>query len=135
MTFDYPLVFFYTRDLARTASFYEGTLGLTLVRDQGACRIYRVGASGVIGFCERASTPAQPEGEPVGLPTGVILTLVAADVDGWHDRLRAADVPIEHPPKHNPAYQIYHFFFRDPNGYLLEIQRFDTPLEVTAPSD
>ena len=34
---------------------------------------------------------------------------------------------IEKPPTHNPEFAIYHFFFRDPSGYLLEIQRFDDP--------
>lgn len=118
--FEYPLVFFQTRHLARTAQFYEETLGLTLVREQENCRIYRVG-TGYIGFCQRDTAPAEPQ--------GVILTLVTQNVDGWYERLRGVGVPFDQPPEHNPTYQIYHCFFRDPNGYLLEIQRFDTALD------
>ena len=118
--FDYPLVFFYTRDLAQTARFYEGVLGLILARDQGVCRIYQVGERGYIGFCERESVPDQPE--------DVILTLVTEDVDAWYARLCDQGVTFEKPPTQNPTYGIYHCFFRDLNGYLLEIQRFDEPL-------
>jgi catechol 2,3-dioxygenase-like lactoylglutathione lyase family enzyme len=31
-------------------------------------------------------------------------------------------------PADNPPYRIYNAFVRDPNGYLLEIQRFWEPL-------
>ena len=31
------------------------------------------------------------------------------------------------PPALNPEYGIYHCFLRDPNGYLVEIQRFLDP--------
>lgn len=119
MTFDYPLTFLYTRDLAATAHFYEEVLALPLVRDQGTCRIYSVGR-GYVGFCTRADAPTQPQ--------GVILTLVTDDVDGWFRRLQAADVTVEKAPAQNPTYDIYHCFLRDPNGYLLEIQRFNDPL-------
>ena len=39
----------------------------------------------------------------------------------------AAGADIETRPEHNLEYRIYHFFLRDPNGYLLEIQRFEDP--------
>mgnify|MGYP005851620799 CR=1 FL=1 len=117
---DYPLTFFATRDLAATDRVYRDVLGLALARDQGDCRIYRVGERGFVGFCQRESAPAQP--------AGVILTLVTADVEGWHARLTAQGVTFERPPQHNPTYGITHCFLRDPNGYLLEIQRFDEPL-------
>ena len=42
-------------------------------------------------------------------------------------RLADAGVPFEKEPAHSPEYGIYHCFFRDPNGYLLEIQQFDDP--------
>jgi hypothetical protein len=32
------------------------------------------------------------------------------------------------PPAHSDTYRIYHCFLRDPNGYLVEFQRFDDPL-------
>jgi len=118
--FDRQITFLYTRDLEATARFYEDVLGLPLARDQGDCRIYRVSAAGYLGFCRRSEPPAPP--------AGIIITLVTADVDGWYARLLARGVAFEKPPAANPRYGIYHCFLRDPNGILIEIQRFDHPL-------
>ena len=52
------------------------------------------------------------------------MTLVTDEVDGWHRRLTAAGVPVEQAPRDNDTYRVYHAFYRDPDGYLLEIQRF-----------
>lgn len=111
--------FLYTRDLAATAHFYEDVMGLQLALDQGDCRIYRIAESAFLGFCERENAPEHPE--------GVILTIISEEVDRWHLHLRDHDVVIEKEPTFNPDYQIYHCFLRDPNGYLIEIQRFDDP--------
>src|SRR5262249_10767839 len=48
------ITFLDTRDLARTADFYERILGLRLARDQGRCRIYHVSGNAYVGFCETA---------------------------------------------------------------------------------
>ena len=117
--FDQQVTFLATRDLNATAHFYEKILRLPLVLDQGVCRIYRVGGDAFLGFCESESAPAKPE--------GVIITLVSQDVDGWHRRLREQGVAFEKPPALNPKFNIYHCFLRDPNGYLLEIQKFLDP--------
>lgn len=118
--FPQQVTFLYTRDLAATAQFYEEALGLPLVRDQGDCRIYRVSADAFLGFCRRDTAPEEPQ--------GIIITMVTDDVDGWYARLRARGVTFEQPPQANPQYRIYHCFLRDPNGHLIEIQRFDDPL-------
>ncbi len=119
-TVDYPITFFFTRDLEKTAAFYADVLGLELARDQGDCRIFRVGTGGFVGFCQREHT--------LDTPHGVILTLVTDDVDGWYYDLVAKGVEFETPPSLNPQYNIYHCFLHDPNGYLIEIQRFNEPL-------
>jgi catechol 2,3-dioxygenase-like lactoylglutathione lyase family enzyme len=115
--FEQCVTFLYTADLAATAHFYTEVVGLPLVLDQGSCRIYRVSADGFLGFCERAGAA----------PSGVIVTLVTQDVDGWHARLCERGASIAQAPAFNPTYNIYHCFLRDPNGYLLEIQRFCDP--------
>ena len=116
---DQQITFLYTRDLAATARFYEDVLGLPLALDQGDCRIYRVTDDAFFGFCRRT---AAPEG-----PNGVILTLVTQEVDRWYRHLSAKGAAFEKPPALNPEYNIYHCFLRDPNGYLIEIQRFLNP--------
>jgi catechol 2,3-dioxygenase-like lactoylglutathione lyase family enzyme len=118
-TIDQQVTFLYCRDLETTARFYQDTLGLRLVLDQGSCRIYRVTESAFVGFCQREGIPAAKE--------GVIFTLVSQDVDGWYRYLLEKDVVIEKPPAENPQYNIYHLFLRDPDGYLIEIQRFNDP--------
>ena len=104
-TIDRQITFLYTRDLATTARFYEQILGLPLVLDQGSCR--------------REAAPEQP--------TGIILTIVTDEVDEWYRYLKAQNVDFKKLPTYNPDYNIYHCFLRDPNGYLIEIQRFLDP--------
>jgi catechol 2,3-dioxygenase-like lactoylglutathione lyase family enzyme len=113
------ITFLYTRDLATTARFYEEVMGLPLVLDQGGCRIYRVQGEAYLGFCERASAPEVPE--------GVLFTLVTPDVDAWYTYLAERGVPFDKTPAVNETYGIYHCFARDPNGYIIEIQRFLDP--------
>ncbi|GAB4575627.1 MAG: hypothetical protein Kow0077_28030 [Anaerolineae bacterium] len=118
--FEQQVTFLYTHDLEATAHFYGQLLGLPLVRDQGDCRIFRVSSGAYIGFCARPQAAIQT--------VSLIVTLVTPDVEGWYERLRAAGVAFEQPPQSNPRYAITHCFLRDPNGYLIEIQRFDEPL-------
>ena len=111
------VTFIYATDLEASHRFYHEVLGLTLVLDQGACRIYRVTAAAYVGLCDhRESSPA-----------GVILTLVTDDVDAWYRRLEAAGIEIEAPPSYSERFDVYQFFARDPDGHLVEIQRFGAP--------
>lgn len=116
--FDAQITFCYTPDLKATARFYEEVLGLELALDQGVCRVYRVARGAFLGFCTRADAPR---------PESIIRTFVTPDVDEWHARLRARGVTCEQAPEYNVEFQIYHCFARDPNGYRIEIQRFEDP--------
>jgi catechol 2,3-dioxygenase-like lactoylglutathione lyase family enzyme len=116
---DQQITFVYTRDLERSARFYAEVLGLELVLDQGACRIFRVAGEGFLGVCRDPARGVVPE--------GVTLTFVTPEVDAWHERLAAAGVTLEGPPRETPAFGIYNFFARDPDGYRIEFQRFLDP--------
>ena len=120
MIFDQQVTFLYASDLQVSRAFYENILDLPLVLDQGACRIYQVSKDGFLGICQchEETTPARD---------GVIFTLVSEDVDGCYDRLISNGAEIEAPPVQNTDFNIYHFFLRDPDGYLLEVQRFCDP--------
>jgi catechol 2,3-dioxygenase-like lactoylglutathione lyase family enzyme len=115
------ITFLDTPDLARTADFYERILGLRLARDQGTCRIYHVSGQAYLGFCQRAGASAEPH--------GVVVTLITDGVDELCAHLRRQGVEFVKEPADNPPYRIYNAFVRDPNGYLVEIQRFWEPLE------
>ena len=118
------IIFLYCSDLQRTARFYEDLLDFQLVVDQGSCRIVNVAGrgGGYLGYCERLA------GE--NALTGVILTFVVnanEEVDAWYEKLVERGVGVNDPPRFNPDYGIYHFFFNDPDGYKLEIQAFQDP--------
>ena len=113
---DQQITFFYTQDGPKTWAFYEQVLELPLVLDQGGCRIYRVAGDAYVGFCERAG-PRPTE--------GALFTIVTDEVDAWAENLKTLNVELTQQPQHNAEYRIYHFFARDPNGYLIEFQKFD----------
>jgi len=109
------LVFLSVRDLERSSAFYR-SLGLEIVVDQGSCHILGEGGTMMVGVC----------GGRVPSPDGVIVTLVAAEVERVCADLETAGVVFEQTPRLNPEYAITHAFLRDPDGYLVEIQRFET---------
>ncbi len=111
------IAFLPTRDLEAAHRFWNGLVGLELALDQGACRIYRVADGGYIGFCA-SGEPPQPAGR-------VVLTLVTPDVEDWHRRLVAAGVPTDGEPRLNERFRIFHFYAEAPDGYRLEVQRFE----------
>ena len=115
--FESQITFVYVRNLEESRNFYEDILGLELVHDQGTCRIVIIAGEAFLGYC---SIDSQKRGGE-----GVLLTLVVNEVDEWYQHLRDNKVTLFDPPRHNPEYGIYHFFFLDPDGYKWEIQRFD----------
>ncbi|MEH2135469.1 VOC family protein [Nostoc sp.] len=115
------ITFFYTHNFKDSTEFYEQMLGLKLWLDQGTCRIYTVSGSGYLGFCQASETSTPPADKQ----PSVIFTLVTQQVNEWFEYLKQRGVKFEKPPTLNEKYNIYHCFFRDPSGYLIEIQRFE----------
>jgi catechol 2,3-dioxygenase-like lactoylglutathione lyase family enzyme len=118
---DQQNTFLYSHNLTISAQFYEEVMGLSLWKDQGSCRIYQVASDGYLGICQASDLKRPVTGEQ----SNVIFTLVTQQVDEWYQWLTEKGVNIEKPPTFNKKYHIYHFFLRDPDGYLLEIQRFE----------
>ena len=109
------IVFLPTNDLPATTHFYQKLLKLELFIDQGDCVIFKSCENGYIGFCER----------PVNIVEGrIILTLIVDNVDLAYVTLTSDGNIQAAPPIANQKYRIYHFFITDPNGYLVEIQKF-----------
>lgn len=116
----YSITFFYYDDLAPISAFYEQVLGLELVLDQGVARIYRIAGQNYFGIVDgnRGHLQAQPR-------SAVLLTLVDDDVAGWHQRLSEQGVAGLSAIQRGTYCE--HFFFEDPAGYAIEIQRFHNP--------
>lgn len=119
LVFESQITFFRTNDLLNTAQFYEEIIGLKLVLDQGKCRIYQVSKGGYIGFCHSTIVSADK--------STVIFTLVTSEVDKWYEKLESKGVVFESKLVYNSTYKIYHAILKDPNGYLIEIQKFIDP--------
>lgn len=117
MSYTGSLVFLFVADLDRSAAFYE-SLGLEVLIDQGSCRILGVEGTLMIGVC----------GDRIPAPDGVIFTLVTDRVEEVCAELAGRGVVFEQEPRHSPEYDITHAFLRDPDGYLVEIQRFESTL-------
>ena len=113
------ITFYYSDQFEATRNFYQIILGLKLVLDQGKCLIFEVSTTGYIGFCDKSEISPNDH---------MIFTLVTDDVDEWYKYLINKKVNIDRPPVYNADYNIYHLFFRDPNSYWIEIQKFYDPL-------
>jgi len=117
-SFDQQVTFLAVSDLERSTAFYAGTLGLEPVLDQEDCRILALSTTAFVGLCLR------PDAVDT---TGIVVTFVTDEVDRWHELLVEAGVVCEKAPNRNERYNIYQAFYRDPDGYLIEIQQFLDP--------
>lgn len=113
------ITFLYTQDLPRLSRFYEAVLGLDCVLDQGRCRIFRASATALIGLCD---IPGRPRGTD-----GVLVSFAVPDVDAAQAALAARGVVFDGPVQDGMGGTIRSAFFRDPEGYRLEIQSFLRP--------
>lgn len=109
------IIFLPTNDLKITTHFYQDMLELKLFLDQGDCVIFKTCEKGYIGFCQRAVNIVEGK---------IIITLIVEDVDQVYEELVAKNNIKTSPPTINEKYRIHHFFITDPNGYLVEIQKF-----------
>lgn len=122
---DQQVTFLYAENPEECWRFYEEVLELPLVQDQGSVRIYGIdGTRAFVGVCRARAPRASENPRVVG---GVVFTLVTQDVEGWHAFLTAKGVALPMAPTYSEAYRITHFFFKDPAGYTIEVQRFERP--------
>ena len=111
------IVFFKTLMLCELKDFYTREVGCSIWLDQGGCVIFQAGNM-LFGFCQR------DRAELEGLLTFFVET--RAEVDGFYRQLKQTAVSS---PRENPEYRIYHFFARDPEGRMIEFQKFLDPVK------
>src|SRR5712692_5249106 len=113
------IIFTYYRDLARAADFYAQVLGLDLVMDHGFAKVFQLTPHSFIGLVDgEKGTFKASDNKPV------IIATVTDDVEQWHDHLVASGVTILNPIKDNPELGLRGFAALDPEGYVLEFERF-----------
>ena len=112
------LTFLYTDDLARAVAFYRDVLDLEPVVDQGRAVLFRVNAGAYLGVCDRTDRPRGTDG---------VMVSFVGDVDRVYAKLSARGVVFDGPPGPQMDGRVYAAFFRDPDGYRLEIQEFRDP--------
>ena len=107
----------YYRDLPRTIRFYEDVMGFELVVDQGWSKIYRIRDGAYIGLVDGEKGYHRPsDTKPV------IICLNVNDADAWYSMRKGKGVEIEEQPVESERLKIKVFMFRDPEGYVIEIQ-------------
>lgn len=112
------ITFIYSDDLKTMVAFYRDVMQLRPVVDQGAAVIFKVNDGAYLGVCD---LPQRPRGTD-----GIMLTFVC-DVDAEYERLKGLGVKFDKPPAWYMNDTVYATFFRDPEGYAVEIQQFNDP--------
>ena len=119
MQLEYPITFFYYKDLREVIPFYEEILGMHLAIDQGFCRIYAINERAGFGIVDEARGALKTSQDKPAL-----LTLVVDDVDAWYAYLQKHSVEGLTTPLLHREIGVYGFFFQDPAGYKIEMQCF-----------
>ncbi len=107
----------YYRDLPRAIRFYEDVMGFEMVVDQGWSKIYRIREGAYVGLVDgekgyHRASDTKP----------VIVCLNVRDADAWYEMLKGKGVEIEEKPQESERLKIKVFMFKDPEGYVIEIQ-------------
>lgn len=114
------ITFHYYDDIHAVAPFYEDLLGFELALDQGMARIYRIAGAAYFGIVDGTKGHMRTQSHSASL-----LTIVSEDVPGWHEYL--SDKRVAGLSELLRGTYCEHFFFEDPGGYAIEIQRFHDP--------
>ena len=109
----------YFRNIERAFHFYEETLGLSVKIDQGYGRIYEVSGNALLGVMDEKRGFLQS-----GQGNSILVSLVTDDVDEWYETLQKKGVKLLSRPLTKEDIGIRSFLFEDPEGHILEIQKF-----------
>jgi catechol 2,3-dioxygenase-like lactoylglutathione lyase family enzyme len=113
--------FYYYRDLGSAWDFYTRVLGLETVADFGFAKILRVAPSSYLTLVDEEAGMHSADD-----PKSVTLALVTQEVEEWWAYLSGLDVPMRAPLGEVDLARPYNGFVAlDPEGYLLEFERFN----------
>ncbi len=111
------ITWLYYKDLPKAMSFYEKIMGFEQVMDQGWSKIYKIREGAYLGLVDEAEGYHRAsEAKPV------ILCLNVYDAGAWWSKLKEKGVKLEEQPEESERLKIKVFMFKDPEGYVIEIQ-------------
>lgn len=114
-------VFFYYTDLDRAARFYTEVMGFDLVADYGPARIFQIAATSFITLVDMSIGMHTTEE-----PKSVMLDCVVDDVESWYAYLvEQQQTPLARALAIDPSESHDGFVVYDPEGYTIEIERFN----------
>ena len=113
-------LFLYYKDLERATAFYQKTLGMELVADYEMARIFRVTADSYLILVD-ATKGMHTADEP----KSVALALLTNQLEQWHAYLGTQGIAPKSPFVVRPGRAHDGFVIADPEGYLLEFERFN----------
>ncbi|MFZ4664202.1 MAG: VOC family protein [Caldilineaceae bacterium] len=111
---------YYYHDLPRATRFYQELLGFQLVEDYGVAKLFQVAASSYLMLID-GSIGRHSANEPKTVTTAFITD----ELEGWYDYLSAQAVPMRWEFNYKPGKPHDGFVAIDPEGYLLEFERFN----------
>ncbi len=110
-------VLLYVDDVARSRAFYEGRLRFDLVAAEGGYARLRVpGGEATVALHAVSADPRPPWND------GVAIYFEVDELDAYCERLEAAGVAFEQPPRDMP-WGWRHAYVRDPDGHRLSLYR------------
>jgi len=120
--------FFYYEDLEGAWRFYTEVMGFETVADYGFARILRVAPASYLTLVDEAEGMHGPDE-----PKSVTLALVTEEVEGWWAYLSERGVPTLSAYERESGQPHDGFVAVDPEGYYLEVERFNRHREDQAP--
>lgn len=121
LSFHGAITWLYYKDVLAMEGFFQNTLGLELVADQGWTKIYRVTDTGFIGLVDERRGMHKFTEEKA-----VTVSFILQDLEGWFDYVKTAK-PFslrseELGEESDGRYKAFVGF--DPEGYFLEFDKF-----------
>ena len=116
------LTFFYYKDMAKAGEFYEKIMGFELVQDQKWAKIFKVADNAFMGCVDgnigyHKHDPTKP----------VMLTVIVDNPDAWYEHFVENGVETLNKPHDDVELNMRIFLLHDPEGYVIEIQKFNDP--------
>jgi len=112
--------FYYYEDVLGAESFYNEIFGLETVSDFGFAKILQVAPTSFLTLVDADSGMHSADE-----PKTVTLALVTDHVEDWYEHLTRAGVPMRSEMRVEDGRPHDGFVAIDPEGYLLEVERFN----------